>query len=87
MMNKVFRVIANGKQVGITVACNQELAQSQASRAFTRTTTSKEFSIPDYEKVEVEMMDASAQDGPGLVQKLLSRIAQASNSRFIETEA
>lgn len=85
-MNKIFRVIANGKQVGITVACNQEMAQSQASRALTRTTTSKEFSIPDYEKIEVELMDASTQDAPSLVQKLLSRIAVASNSRFIESE-
>lgn len=87
-MNQIFAIMADGKRVGITVAPTVTEAQKQAVGALTRSTSSKEDSTPDYQAVSVIPSDVEpGQQRSGFVTRLLSSIAEVSNSRFISETA
>jgi len=63
MPSQIFEIIADGKKVGIVVACSREAAEEAAISATTRRTSSKMGESCDYTSIEVrpfERQGASA---------------------------
>ncbi|MDO9236216.1 MAG: hypothetical protein Q7U28_09325 [Aquabacterium sp.] len=85
-MSTIFKIIADGKQVGITVSTTREKALKDAIRAHTRSTVSKEFGDPDYRSIRLEAFGETEPVSFSIVKQLLVRIAAASNSRFVDCE-
>lgn len=83
-MNQIFKIIANGQQVGISVAPTEEVALAYARKALTRQTYSKEDSEPDFQGLSAEPLEPQNPVTQNFVKKLLARISTAANSRFSE---
>ncbi|MGH8647122.1 MAG: hypothetical protein ACREX4_22770 [Gammaproteobacteria bacterium] len=83
-MNQIFKIFADGSQVGISVAPSNEVALEFAKKALTRRTASKEDSGPDYQDISAIPMESGNQVTPSFVSKLLARISTAANSRFAD---
>ena len=85
-MNQVFKIIADGRKVGITTAPDIETARKQAIKAHTRSTASKEDLACDYISLSVVPMDAAKPVLSAFVSRLVERVKEVSNSRFIQPE-
>lgn len=86
-MNQIYRMIANGKNVGITIASTHEVALRQAKRALTRNTASKDDLDSDYAAIEVKLLTQPArQIKSTFVAKLMARLQEVSQARFIAEE-
>jgi hypothetical protein len=83
-VNQVFKIIADGKQVGISVAPNSEAALEFARKALTRRTASKWDSEADYPVLTAEPLTPPEPITQNFVKKLLARISTVANSRFAE---
>lgn len=77
-------MIANGKDVGITVAPTYDIALRDAKRALTRNTASKDDLDSDYSSIEVQLfVAAQPKIRSTFVAKLMSRLQDVSQARFI----
>ncbi len=86
-MNQIYRMIANGKDVGISVAPTYQLALQQAKRALTRNTASKDEHASDYESIDVKLFThAAPRIKSTFVAKLMLRLQEVSHARFIVEE-
>lgn len=88
-MNQIFQIVADGRHIGITVATDRQTALRQARKAHTRLTASKDDTSCDYKSLDVEPHPAVKLTPfrSGFVSKLLARIHEVSQARFVTETA